>query len=212
VGYREKLYTDLIDKGYDFDLVGSLENGIFPDPWHEGHGGFYADEIRDNIYGWLVDNPVDIVLLHIGTNDIAFGDSAADVRTEIDEILDRIDDFEADYDTEVMVILARIINQQDPNTPEGVRITTLNSLLQTLVNTRSAAGDKIRMVDHENALNYPDDMANTLHPNMTGYNKMAGVWRDALEQVLPDPDPPNKSSNSGNNSGCFIGALADYPN
>ena len=208
VGYREKLYADLIDEGYDFDLVGSLEDGIFPEPWHEGHGGFYADQIRVNVYNWLEDNPADIILLHIGTNDIHNGQSAAYVRDRIIEILEEIDDYEVAYSTEIMVILARIINQQDPNSPESDRTTTLNSLLQTLVNTRSAAGDKVRAVNHENALNYPDDMANTLHPNMNGYHKMADVWLDELEQILPDPDPPNNSSNSKSDRGCFIGTVA----
>jgi len=194
----------LIDEGYDVDFVGSQENGLFADPWHEGHASFYANEIRDNVYNWLIDNPADIVLLHIGTNDISNGDSAADVRTEINEILNNIDDYEDDNSTEIMVILARIINQQDPTTPAGVRTTTLNSLLQTLVNTRSTAGDKICAVDHEYALIYPDDMANTLHPNMTGYNKMANVWLDELEQILPDPDPDPPNNSSSSDSGCFI--------
>ncbi|MFH1932405.1 MAG: GDSL-type esterase/lipase family protein [Pseudomonadota bacterium] len=202
VGYREKLYSDLVDEGHDVDFVGSQENGLFADPWHEGYNGWTADEIRDSVYSWLEVNPADIVLLHIGTNDISGGQSAADVRDEINEILNEIGDYEFDYSTEVMVILALIINREDPSSLEGVRTTQLNFFLQSLVNTRYAAGDQIRAVDHENALIYPNDMADPLHPNMTGYHKMADVWFSALEQILPDPDPPNNPNSD--DSGCFI--------
>ena len=193
----------MIGQGYDVDFVGSMPLAPPTDPDfdydHEGHGGIMANEIRDNVYGYLEDNPADIVLLHIGTNDINVGQDAAGVRHEINEILNRIDDYENDYSTEVIVILALIINRDDPTTPAGVRTTTLNSLLQTLVNTRSTTGDQIRAVDHENALIYPDDMANTLHPNMSGYYKMADVWFSALlEDILPAADAgSNQSADEG---------------
>jgi len=211
VGYREKLYSDLVDEGYDVDFVGSLNQGLFADPWHEGQSGGRADGIRDSVYSLLVDNPADIILLHIGTNDFSDGQSAAAVRDEINGILNEIDEYEDDYSTEVMVILALIINRQDPSTLEGQKTTQLNFLLQTLVNTRSAGGDQIRAVNHEIALNYPGDMADPWHPNMTGYNKMADVWFSALEQILPEPepepDPPNNSSSSS--GGCFIGTITE---
>lgn len=77
--YRKDLYDFLNNTGYDFDLVGSLSDGVFADPEHEGHGGWYADgdpsgnDIRPHVYDWLLAHPADIVLLHIGTNDIING-------------------------------------------------------------------------------------------------------------------------------------------
>ena len=126
---------------------------------------------------------------------------------KIEELASRIDDYEADFGTEVMVILALIINRQNPLSLEGQRTTQLNFLLQTLVNTRSGLGDQIRAVNHEIALNCPGDMAGPLHPNMTGYNKMADVWFSELEQLLPEPDRPNNSSSSS--GGCFIGTITE---
>lgn len=211
VGYRKQLYTDLIDQDYDVNFVGSLPFTPPADPGfdceHEGHAGIMANLIASDVYSYLVDHPADIVLLHIGTNDINVGDDAAGVRDEIILILNEIDRYELDYSTEVMVILALIINRDDAPSPESTRITALNGLLQSLVNNRTTIGDQIRAADHENALNYIDDMANTLHPNMTGYHKMADVWFDSLVQILPDPDPPNKRSSSSS-SGCFIGVAA----
>jgi hypothetical protein len=39
----------------------------------------------------------------------------------------------------------------------------------------------------ENALVYPDDMYDLLHPNSAGYGKMANVWFEALQSYLPLP-------------------------
>jgi hypothetical protein len=71
--YRLVLWDLLADAGYDVDFVGSLNSGsdiLDFDPHHEGHPDWRDDEIALNIYDWLVWNPADIILLHIGTNDL----------------------------------------------------------------------------------------------------------------------------------------------
>jgi len=72
VSYRKTLWDLLVNAGYDVDFVGSQDSGSmeFADPDHEAYPGGRADEIRDGIYNWLVAHPADIILLHIGTNDI----------------------------------------------------------------------------------------------------------------------------------------------
>ena len=57
VSYRKALRDLLVAEGYDVDFVGSQNEGsaVFSDSQHEGHGGWTADEIRDNIYAWLND-------------------------------------------------------------------------------------------------------------------------------------------------------------
>ena len=72
-GYRLVLWDLLADAGYDVDFVGNLNSGsdiLDFDPHHEGHPGWRDDEIAANIYAWLKLNPADIILLHIGTNDL----------------------------------------------------------------------------------------------------------------------------------------------
>jgi hypothetical protein len=46
--------------------------------------------------------------------------------------------------------------------------------------SRIAGGDDIIIADMEIALDYTTDMADGLHPNDAGYEKMAKVWYDAL--------------------------------
>ena len=189
-GYRMQLYLSLA--GHAVSFVGSLQTGPSDfDNDHEGHEGWEADEVRDDIYTWLVNNPADIVLLHIGTNDISAGQDAPGVANEIDQILDQIDSYETDKDANVSVILARIINRQDPEGENGIETAALNLAIQDLADDRIADGDSIIVVDMESALTYPDDMADSLHPNDNGFTKMAAVWLNALDGLsLPVTDCP----------------------
>jgi lysophospholipase L1-like esterase len=185
-GYRKPLYQALAAADCNFDFVGSQTNGDFPDPNHEGHPGWQADtvgtdsDILGQVYNWLTANPTDIVLLHIGTNDITVGGQNAN---EISHILDRIDDFS----TDIKVILALIINRtDDPNKAQAT--TQFNIDVNNMAQNRIAAGDDIVVVDMEHALNYATDMADSLHPNDTGYGKMANVWYNALiTTTTPEP-------------------------
>ena len=214
--YRLVLWDLLADAGYDVDFVGSLNSGWAIedfDPHHEGHPGWTDDEIADNIYTWLESNPADIILLHIGTNGL---DPNPD---DVEEILNEIDRYETVNSTEITVILARIINQScitdDPSCSESLTTTLFNNNIATMAQNRiTNIGDKITLIDMENGagIDYlaipAGDMLNNLHPYQygEGYDKMADVWFDALEQILPDPDPPNSSNGSGG-SGCFIATL-----
>jgi lysophospholipase L1-like esterase len=190
VSYRRPLYQLLTGAGHNVDFVGSQTDGS-PDDFdrnHEGHRGWRADQIRDNVTGWLNSTPADVVLLHIGTNDITQNQGAAGTAAEIGQILDRIGAWET-ANNHVWVVLARIINRNDGLS--GIT-TTLNGLIQNLADNRIAGGDKIVVVNMESALSYPGDLSDTLHPNDTGYGKMAAVWYAKLETLLTLLTNPDK--------------------
>ena len=198
VGYRQTLYLDLTDEGYDVDFVGGVQGGGSAVPAfdidHEGHGGWEADEIVNGNSGdlgagaladWLAAHEPDIVLLHIGTNDISDGETPADIVSQVELILDEI----FAYDTKIVVILAQIINQN----PYSQATTDFNNLLPDMVDFHPQS-DNIFVVDHESALTYPGDLVDNVHPNMTGYSKMADVWFDTLENILPEADAGSNQS------------------
>ena len=180
-GYRRALYQSLVGAGHSVDFVGSQTDGVPTDfdRNHEGHNGWSANQIRDNISTWLTTNPADVVLLHIGTNDITSGQSATGIRDEVRQILDRIDA----KSTAIVVFLARIINRND-SASRIAETTDYNNLLQSLADTRIANGDLIIVVDQESALSYPADLADAVHPNGAGYGKMAQRWFAALSAYL----------------------------
>ena len=182
VGYRKFLWDKLINHNYAVDFVGSQNSGNAISGFdynHEGHSGWTAPMIADNIYQWLVDNPADIVLLHIGTNDIGVYNTQTIVNN-VKRILDLIDSYESASGKEITVILAKIINR----TEYSSLTTSFNNQLQELVAGRQALGDQIILVDMEQALIYPGDMYDPLHPNSPGYAKMADVWFSVLGEIL----------------------------
>jgi hypothetical protein len=189
------------------DFVGSRNNGsaIFGTVEladHEGHPGWSDDEIVNGVPGdpdpnnklatWLNVHQPDIVLLHIGTNDL---DPSATGADDVEAILDEIDV----YDLDAWVILARIIARENDifsgNPPTtGTDTTTFNNKVETMAQARIA--DKIVFVDMEcwAGIDYRreplGDMNDLLHPYAfgTGYDKMADVWFAGLLQILPVAD------------------------
>ena len=181
--YRQKLYLDLIGSGYNVNFVGSLQSGNLLTPAfdtdHEGHAGYsaactYGPAVVTYVYNWVTANPADVVLLHIGTNDVANNcQSAAGISSVLDQIYS--------YNRNITVLLARIINQQTYDQA----VTDFNDSVEAMAINRIANGDRIILVDQEHALTYPDDMEGLLHPTQAGYDKMAVPWFWGLTNFLP---------------------------
>jgi lysophospholipase L1-like esterase len=210
IGYRKKLYDDLIAAGYFVDFVGSLSNGTaagIVDADHEGHSGINAVELANGgqpaspaytgIFNALQDHPADIVLLHIGTNDLA-----TTVAADVGQVLSEIDKWEDEgtKGSPVTVILARIIDQ-DPFTGT---VNTLNNGVIGLAQNRIGTGDNIIIVNQQTALDYSTDMADNLHPKPEGYTKMADVWNYALIGEEGE-GTPTADLGTGNNTGIPTG-------
>jgi hypothetical protein len=197
IGYRHDLWDLLVDNGYSVNFIGT-QGGEFQ---------IYITTLimimitkvtvagrpgdRDNVYGagenWLNTNQADIILLHIGTNDITGTQTVGGIVTEVSQILDKIDQYEAQKGITAWVILAMIINRSDPQSDEGRDTSQFNNQLQTMANNRISNGDEIIVVDMEHALNYLADMSDDLHPDAGGYAKMADIWYNALVSLINLP-------------------------
>jgi lysophospholipase L1-like esterase len=178
--YRKRLYELLTGDGYVLDMVGSQNNGAFADTDHEGHSGWHADspagddDIVGQINNWLTLNPADIVLLHIGTNDVSGGgENPAEVAAILDIIKAK--------DPSTTVIVARIILRNDTKNPETI---AYNDGIEAIVNARIIAGDNLRLVNMEDALSLPEDLKDQVHPTVAGYEKMADVWYPAVKSII----------------------------
>ncbi len=210
--YRFKLAKMLKDAGYSVDFVGSRYTGfnLFTDANNGGipgirddqmarmlETGFNARDGKQETPGpYLETYPADIILLHIGTNQV--DPNPADVEN----ILNQVDKYEAASKSQVTVILAQIANRVSG--AERDVTTAFNRNIKAMAEARIAKGDKIVLVDMENgaglvyALQPDGDMADNLHPNESGYEKMATVWFNALKNVLGKPtgisDPASPES------------------
>ena len=115
--YRYNLWKKLIDEVIEFDYVGSLNSNSGGNPnWpdyqgksfdrdHEGHWGWTTDEILAQIDVWAQAYVPDIVLLHLGTNDLQSGQGITSTIDELSAIIDTI----RNYNPYVYVFLAQII-------------------------------------------------------------------------------------------------------
>ncbi|NER80289.1 MAG: T9SS type A sorting domain-containing protein [Leptolyngbya sp. SIO1D8] len=196
IGYRKRLFESLSPVYPGLQFVGSESNGDGSgfDQDHEGHSGWRADEIRDNIYltgeDWLTNHPPDVILLHIGTNDIGAGENLTNIVSEVEDILNRIDQYESDNNTEVVVFVARIIRLLF-GAFDGSETTDYNNQIATMVNQRIANGDQLFLVDQEPSIVYPGGLPDEIHPDQTGYNSMADVWELAINSTLATPQITN---------------------
>jgi len=175
-GYRIGLWQRLVAGGHTVDFVGSMTNGpaSLGDRNHEGHSGWRIDQIDTNIVNWMRTYTPRTVLLHIGTNDMFSNASGAPAR--LSTLLDRI----TDTSPGVIVFVATII----PFPSADAAVRTFNAAIPGIVQSKAAAGKRVYLVDMFRALT-ASDLADGVHPNAGGYEKMAAVWYNALLAV-PD--------------------------
>ncbi|RKY87976.1 hypothetical protein DRQ11_04880, partial [candidate division KSB1 bacterium] len=187
-GFRDDLHTLLSDEGVDFDFVGSLQSGTLPDRDNEGHNGYTADQIADSINVWLNTHTPDIVLLHIGTNDIGSGQSNQSTISEIESIVDKI----YNYNTNTKILLSSLIPRADSDLNDSLT-TELNDLIEDLFYTKQAQGYNIYYAGQNEvfkanpnwATDYIDSTdSHYIHPNNAGYEVMAMVYFNAIMNAI----------------------------
>ena len=102
-GYLTYLYNMLQQNGYKVDFVGSMVTGNteFSDWNHEGHIGWEVSQLGASSGGWVATYQPDIVLIHVGTNDLDHGTSAEVITGRLSTMLANI--FAAKPDTYVIV-------------------------------------------------------------------------------------------------------------
>src|SRR4051812_14742464 len=177
-GYRIGLWQRFVNAGYKVDFVGSLSNGpaSLGDHDHEGHSGWRIDQIDANIVNWLHTFTPHTVLLHIGTNDVIQNDDLANAPNRLSALIDHITATAPDAE----VFVATIIPLSSASGEAAVR--TYNAAIPGIVASKVNAGKHVHLVDMHAALTTAD-LADGVHPNATGYDKMAATWFNALLSV-----------------------------
>ena len=179
-GYRGPLYNDLTADGYDFQFVGATDTspGYLPtspvnQTYHNGYPGITTSALLSNMLsqGWLNVDP-NMVLLHIGTNNVGGDESAA-----INDVSQMIDAIESN-DATTTVFLAQIV----PFPGHDSFVNQYNADLATLANTKDGSGDHVIVVDMNTNF---FSSGNTLssdneHPNAGAYDWMAQQWNNAI--------------------------------
>ena len=128
--YRRPLWKSLEGDGYDVDFVGSLRRhhrGTAPhtdfDMDHEGHWGWRVDEILDRIRDWLEAHEPDVVLVHLGSNDVFQRQSIESTIVELRQLIDTIHGVRP----EATILLAQIIPTTTCRVPIRPTVLLLSS-------------------------------------------------------------------------------------
>lgn len=173
-GYRIDLWQKLAEGGYTIDFVGSQTNGpaTLPDRNHQGHSGWRIDQIDANITTWLQNTPADTILLHIGTNDMM---NASGAPARLSALLDKI----TTSAPEAHVFVATLV----PLSFNDAAVRGFNAAIPAIVQSKVDAGRNVHLVEEMYGALTMGDLADGVHPNATGYSKMATVWYDALLSV-----------------------------
>lgn len=202
--WRAILWHDLQTNGYtNTDFVGSVQgNGCnygYPyDGDNEGHSGYLATNIANQnlLPGWLSAAHPDIVLMHLGTNDVW---SHLPTNTILSAYTTLIGQMRAD-NPHMKILVAQIL----PMNPSGCSdcasgVIALDQAIPAWAAGLSTEQSPITVVDQWTGFNdATDTIGDGVHPNDIGFQKMAARWYPPLAQVLNSliPPPPPSSSTS----------------
>ncbi|HEY9906423.1 MAG TPA: SGNH/GDSL hydrolase family protein [Thermosynechococcaceae cyanobacterium] len=184
--YRRSLWRRLREDGYLVDFVGSTRQqlgGFLPpadfDRDHEGHWGWRVDEILPRIEQWSQQARPDIVLIHLGTNDLASRQSIESTVGELQsliQILRRVN-------PRVKVLIAQII----PLWGSEAQFQTFNAQIGQMAQQLTTENAPVIAVDQFSGFDpiSGKDTYDGCHPNASGEAKMVDRWFAALQKVLP---------------------------
>jgi lysophospholipase L1-like esterase len=203
--YRYYLWTKLLDDGFDFDFVGSMQDNKNGNPeWpqhlgqsfdqdHEGHSGWTTFDIwwgrssepnAGKLSDWLQVYTPDISLIHLGTNDINQGVHTNSI-TETTVINNYIN---YRYGTlinvlragnpNIVIFIAQIIPRND--SARNYWTDFYNANLPSLQISKYSPTSPIIIVDQNTGFDEIADTYDGVHPNAAGEEKIAQRWRDAI--------------------------------
>ncbi|MBB5873501.1 lysophospholipase L1-like esterase [Allocatelliglobosispora scoriae] len=174
-GYRIGLWQRLAQGGVLTDFVGSGVNGPanLGDHDHEGHSGWKIRDLDANIVTWIQQANPRTILLHIGTNDIGQNDDIANAPARLSALIDKI----RAYAPAVELFVAQVIFRNDA--AAEAKSQAFNAAIPGIV---AQKGPLTHLVDMHTGFSNAD-LADGLHPNAAGYDKMAARWWSALQSV-----------------------------
>lgn len=174
-GYRTLLWQLLVANDKDnIDFVGSHSSGTTGDLDNEGHIGWDMNQLDVYAYNWMQLYKPDIVLLHIGSNDLDKGATSADLIQRMTKLLSDI--YAGKPDT--YVVMATIIPSSHGHNDDW---STYNAAIPGVA-AQFSGSHKIIIVNMANALS-EGDLLDGLHPNQGGYNKMAYTWYPTVSMI-----------------------------
>jgi lysophospholipase L1-like esterase len=191
--YRWPLFQLLVDGGYDFDFIGSMNKGLQPkatwpaehkgkpfDMDHEGHYGWKTGKSRDNLREWMkkYPAPAEIALIHLGTNDQKATDT---IKAVVEPLKDMIGALR-EANPNVVVLVGHL------NFNAGAAPRIRQEVEAMIAETTSEQSPVIAVHHYKGWVEDPKkegtDTFDWAHPNPQGQRKMAEAWFAAMKPYL----------------------------
>lgn len=179
--YRPELFHKALMAGQKITYTGTLQNGpttvdSMPFPRrYEATSGITIDGISMQITkNNTLAMPADIVLIHIGTNDMYMSDPGG-APDRLGKLIDQI----ATGLPNALICVAKII----PLQMSASNVTTYNNAIPGVVAPRVAQGKHVIVVDLNTG--FPAADMDTVHPYQSGYQWMGDKWYAAIGSLFP---------------------------
>lgn len=181
--YRFPLWEKLFAAGYVVEFVGSQTSPSRVGPLaHEGYGGQNTEQLVAKVPGHFAAHPADFVLLHSGHNHSVEEQPVPGIVAATERLIAAF----RVPNPRVTVLLAQVIPAG--KLPKYAYLPELNRALADLAVRLDTPAQRVVLVDHASGFDWETDtVADKVHPNAAGAEKMAAVWFAALKTVLPRP-------------------------
>ncbi|MFT5409811.1 MAG: acyl-CoA thioesterase-1 [Verrucomicrobiales bacterium] len=188
--YRRYLDGMLRRDGNLIDFVGGREkhkdNQVEPDSYeydvdHEGHWGKDSGWLAENMPALLKGDAPDVAIIHMGSEDIVAGTSAAAVTDGIIGNIGRVVATLRAKNRNMRIILAKII----PLRGKPEEVESLNRKISQFAAANATPKSPLLVADLHTAFSASDNLADDgVLPNQSGAKKMARTLADAIGRML----------------------------
>jgi|GEM_PF-2060703 len=195
--YRKEFENLLDQSGCDYRMVGSRNTNHPANPTvfigrHEGYSAHRADHFitgngpNAGIDAMMAAQSPDVVLLHLGSNDMDQSQTQASTVNEIENIISKI----LSANGNATILVANVIpwfgSSDNPNITDDIR-----RLGNQIISAVDAMGNpNVILVDVRSGYSESDMQQDLIHPNVDGENRMADAFAEAFENsglcVQPD--------------------------
>jgi lysophospholipase L1-like esterase len=195
--WRATLWNRLQSTGFtNIDFVGTLPPqgcGVPYDGDNEGHGGILATNManQNQLPAWLSATKPDIVLMHLGTNDVWSNIAPATILAAFGTLVDQM----RASNPNMKILVAQILPMNPSNCAEcGSRVVAFNNAIPGWVAGKTTTASPIKVVDQWTGFDPSTDTVDGVHSNDAGTQKMSDRWYPPLTSVLTAASiPPSVS-------------------
>ena len=198
------------------DCCGNPNEAWYPkyytqfDRQHEAYSGWRTDEVLMISLDAAMASEPDIILIHLGTNDI--GQLGAVGVANAPGNLKRIIDNLRAIRPVCRIALAQLIpiGQGSGYFLNAHRVPVLNAAIAFVAAEKDEVYSPVILVDQYTGYDLGTDMqVDGVHPNLSGEARMAAVWESAIQSILLPTLPPSQPTAVVQDSSFEVLGLGD---